>query len=161
MYLTWPSFNNIRLLLMAFMPVVIFYLIWLVNTSESIRSEEGTLLDLVCWPDGNAIPVIIACASIIAVVVEVCYIGYLCTYVYNTVCVHIISLRASYAITELGRYQTYRRGIRLSQSEKLFELLIYLAVLIIIEHVSSIRKTTYKKIKFNKIQTKRKIPNQT
>ncbi|XP_049878010.1 photoreceptor outer segment membrane glycoprotein 2-like [Pectinophora gossypiella] len=70
MYLTWPSFNNIRMLLMAFMPVVIFYMIWLVNTSEAIRSEEGTLLDLVCWPDGNAIPVIIACGSIIAVVIE-------------------------------------------------------------------------------------------
>lgn len=56
---------------MACMPVVIFYLIWLVNTSESIRSEEGTLLDLVCWPDGNAIPVIIATGSVIAVVIEV------------------------------------------------------------------------------------------
>ena len=56
---------------MACMPVVIFYLIWLVNTSEGIRSEEGTLLDLVCWPDGNAIPVIIACGSVIAVVIEV------------------------------------------------------------------------------------------
>ncbi|XP_075983225.1 peripherin-2-like [Anticarsia gemmatalis] len=70
MYLTWASFNNIRMLMMACMPVVIFYLIWLVNTSEGIRSEEGTLLDLVCWPDGNAIPVIIACGSIIAVVIE-------------------------------------------------------------------------------------------
>ncbi|KAH9639262.1 hypothetical protein HF086_014126 [Spodoptera exigua] len=58
------------MLMMACMPVVIFYLIWLVNTSEGIRSEEGTLLDLVCWPDGNAIPVIIACGSIIAVVIE-------------------------------------------------------------------------------------------
>lgn len=71
MFLTWAAFNNIRMLLMACMPVVIFYLIWLVNTSETIRSEEGTLLDLVCWPDGNVIPVIIACGSIIAVVVEV------------------------------------------------------------------------------------------
>lgn len=71
MNLTWASFNNIRMLLMACMPIVIFYLIWLVNTSEGIRSEEGTLLDLVCWPDGNAIPVIIACGSIIAVVIEV------------------------------------------------------------------------------------------
>ncbi|KAF9810968.1 hypothetical protein SFRURICE_001491 [Spodoptera frugiperda] len=70
MFLTWASFNNIRMLMMACMPVVIFYLIWLVNTSEGIRSEEGTLLDLVCWPDGNAIPVIIACGSIIAVVIE-------------------------------------------------------------------------------------------
>ncbi|XP_059053288.1 peripherin-2-like isoform X1 [Achroia grisella] len=70
MYLTWASFNNIRMLLMACMPVVIFYLIWLVNTSEGIRSEEGALLDLVCWPDGNAIPVIIACGSVIAVVIE-------------------------------------------------------------------------------------------
>ncbi|XP_013183559.2 photoreceptor outer segment membrane glycoprotein 2-like [Amyelois transitella] len=70
MYLSWASFNNLRMLLMAFMPVVIFYLIWLVNTSEEIRSEEGTLLDLVCWPDGNAIPVMIACGSIIAVVIE-------------------------------------------------------------------------------------------
>lgn len=58
------------MLLMACMPVVIFYLIWLVNTSEGIRSEEGTLLDLVCWPDGNAIPVIIATGSVIAVVIE-------------------------------------------------------------------------------------------
>lgn len=71
MNLTWATFNNIRMLLMACMPIVIFYLIWLVNTSEGIRSEEGTLLDLVCWPDGNAIPVIIACGSIIAVVIEV------------------------------------------------------------------------------------------
>lgn len=71
LYLTWASFNNIRMLLMACMPVVIFYLIWLVNTSEGIRSEEGTLLDLVCWPDGNAIPVIIATGSVIAVVIEV------------------------------------------------------------------------------------------
>ncbi|KAL4702053.1 hypothetical protein ACJJTC_012501 [Scirpophaga incertulas] len=70
MYLTWVSFNNIRMLLMACMPIVIFYLIWLVNTSEIIRSEEGTLLDLICWPDGNAIPVIIASGSIIAVVIE-------------------------------------------------------------------------------------------
>ncbi|KAJ2953377.1 hypothetical protein O0L34_g967 [Tuta absoluta] len=70
MLLTWPSFNNIRMLLMVFKPVVIFYMIWLVNTSEAIRSEEGTLLDLVCWPDGNAIPVLIACGSIIAVVIE-------------------------------------------------------------------------------------------
>ncbi|KAL0819560.1 hypothetical protein ABMA28_007654 [Loxostege sticticalis] len=70
LYLTWASFNNIRMLLMACMPVVIFYLIWLVNTSEGIRSEEGTLLDLVCWPDGNAIPVIIATGSVIAVVIE-------------------------------------------------------------------------------------------
>lgn len=59
---------------MACMPIVIFYLIWLVNTSEGIRSEEGTLLDLVCWPDGNAIPVIIACGSIVAVVIEVAFI---------------------------------------------------------------------------------------
>lgn len=57
--------------MMACMPVVIFYLIWLVNTSEGIRSEEGTLLDLVCWPDGNAIPVIITCGAVIAVVIEV------------------------------------------------------------------------------------------
>lgn len=71
MYLSWASFNNIRMLIMACMPIVIFYLIWLVNTSESIRSDEGTLLDLVCWPDGNAIPVIIACGSIVAVVIEV------------------------------------------------------------------------------------------
>ncbi|CAK1583737.1 unnamed protein product [Parnassius mnemosyne] len=70
MYLTWASFNNLRMLLMACMPIVIFYLIWLVNTSEGIRSEEGTLLDLICWPDGNAIPVIIACGSIVAVVIE-------------------------------------------------------------------------------------------
>ncbi|XP_028033798.1 RDS/peripherin-like protein xRDS35 [Bombyx mandarina] len=70
MYLTWSSFNNLRLFLMACMPIVIFYLIWLVNTSESIRSEEGTLLDLICWPDGNAIPVIIGCGSIMAVVIE-------------------------------------------------------------------------------------------
>ncbi|CAB3245673.1 unnamed protein product [Arctia plantaginis] len=70
MYLTWASFNNIRMLMMACMPVVIFYLIWLVNTSEGIRSEEGTLLDLVCWPDGNAIPVIITCGAVIAVVIE-------------------------------------------------------------------------------------------
>lgn len=56
---------------MACMPIVIFYLIWLVNTSEGIRSEEGTLLDLICWPDGNAIPVIITCGSIIAIVIEV------------------------------------------------------------------------------------------
>ncbi|XP_052744016.1 photoreceptor outer segment membrane glycoprotein 2 [Bicyclus anynana] len=70
MFLTWSSFNNIRMLLMACMPVVIFYLIWLVNTSEEIRSEEGTLLDLICWPDGNAIPVIIACGSVVAVVIE-------------------------------------------------------------------------------------------
>ncbi|XP_045532177.1 peripherin-2-like isoform X1 [Pieris brassicae] len=70
MYLSWYSFNNIRMLLMACMPVIIFYLIWLINTSEGIRSEEGTLLDLVCWPDGNAIPVIITCGSIIAVVIE-------------------------------------------------------------------------------------------
>ncbi|XP_045502567.1 peripherin-2-like [Colias croceus] len=70
MYMTWSTFNNIRMLLMACMPVVIFYLIWLINTSEAIRSEEGTLLDLVCWPDGNAIPVIITCGSIIAVVIE-------------------------------------------------------------------------------------------
>lgn len=71
MYLTWSSFNNIRLLMMAFKPIVIFYLIWLVNTSETIRSEEGTLLDLVCWPDGNAIPVVITCASVIAVIIQV------------------------------------------------------------------------------------------
>ncbi|XP_013135799.1 PREDICTED: RDS/peripherin-like protein xRDS35 isoform X1 [Papilio polytes] len=70
MYVTWATFNNVRMLLMACMPIVIFYLIWLVNTSEGIRSEEGTLLDLICWPDGNAIPVIIACGSIIAVVIE-------------------------------------------------------------------------------------------
>ncbi|XP_032521395.2 photoreceptor outer segment membrane glycoprotein 2-like isoform X1 [Danaus plexippus] len=70
MILTWSSFNNIRMLLMACMPVIIFYLVWLVNTSEAIRSDEGTLLDLICWPDGNAIPVIIACGSIIAVVIE-------------------------------------------------------------------------------------------
>ncbi|XP_053613532.1 peripherin-2-like [Plodia interpunctella] len=70
MILSWASFNNLRMLLMACMPVVIFYLIWLVNTSEEIRSEEGALLDLVCWPDGNAIPVIIACGSVIAVVIE-------------------------------------------------------------------------------------------
>ncbi|KAG7297890.1 hypothetical protein JYU34_018644 [Plutella xylostella] len=70
MYLTWSSFNNIRLLMMAFKPIVIFYLIWLVNTSETIRSEEGTLLDLVCWPDGNAIPVVITCASVIAVIIQ-------------------------------------------------------------------------------------------
>ncbi|XP_045776868.1 photoreceptor outer segment membrane glycoprotein 2-like isoform X1 [Maniola jurtina] len=70
MFLTWSSFNNIRMLLMACMPIVIFYLIWLVNTSEGIRSEEGTLLDLICWPDGNAIPVIIACGSTVAVVIE-------------------------------------------------------------------------------------------
>lgn len=71
MYLTWDSFNNMRMLLMACLPIVIFYLIWLVNTSENIRSEEGTLLDLVCWPDGNAIPVVIACGSVVAVVIEV------------------------------------------------------------------------------------------
>lgn len=71
-YLTWASFNNIRMLLMACMPIVIFYLIWLVNTSEAIRSEEGTLLDLVCWPDGNAIPVIITCGAVLAVIIEVC-----------------------------------------------------------------------------------------
>lgn len=71
MFLTWSSFNNIRMLLMAFMPVIIFYLIWLVNTSEGIRSEEGTLLDLICWPDGNVIPAIIACGSISAIVIEV------------------------------------------------------------------------------------------
>lgn len=59
------------MLLMACLPIVIFYLIWLVNTSENIRSEEGTLLDLVCWPDGNAIPVVIACGSLVAVVIEV------------------------------------------------------------------------------------------
>ncbi|XP_063539326.1 photoreceptor outer segment membrane glycoprotein 2-like [Cydia strobilella] len=70
-YLTWSSFNNIRLLLMASKPIVIFYLTWLVNTSESIRSEEGTLLDLVCWPDGNAIPVIVACVGIIAVIIQI------------------------------------------------------------------------------------------
>ncbi|XP_061721837.1 photoreceptor outer segment membrane glycoprotein 2-like [Cydia pomonella] len=70
-YLTWSSFNNIRLLLMASKPIVIFYLIWLVNTSESIRSEEGALLDLVCWPDGNAIPVIVACVGIIAVIIQI------------------------------------------------------------------------------------------
>ncbi|XP_026494397.1 RDS/peripherin-like protein xRDS35 [Vanessa tameamea] len=70
MLLTWSSFNNIRMLLMAFIPVTIFYLIWLVNTSERIRSEEGTLLDLICWPDGNAIPAIIACGAIIAIVIE-------------------------------------------------------------------------------------------
>ncbi|XP_050675001.1 peripherin-2-like [Leptidea sinapis] len=70
MILSWSSFNNIRMLLMACMPIVIFYLIWLINTSEGIRSEEGTLLDLVCWPDGNAIPVIITCGSMIAVVIE-------------------------------------------------------------------------------------------
>ncbi|XP_047033980.1 peripherin-2-like [Helicoverpa zea] len=62
------------MLMMACMPVVIFYLIWLVNTSEGIRSEEGTLLDLVCWPDGNAIPVIIACGSVIAVVIEIDFV---------------------------------------------------------------------------------------
>lgn len=65
------------MLLMACMPIVIFYLIWLVNTSEVIRSEEGTLLDLVCWPDGNAIPVIIACGAIVAVVIEVVPTSYL------------------------------------------------------------------------------------
>ncbi|XP_072929493.1 RDS/peripherin-like protein xRDS35 [Epargyreus clarus] len=70
MNLSWATFNNIRMLLMACMPIVIFYLIWLVNTSEGIRSEEGSLLDLVCWPDGNAIPVVIALGSIIAVVIE-------------------------------------------------------------------------------------------
>ncbi|XP_047994710.1 photoreceptor outer segment membrane glycoprotein 2-like isoform X2 [Leguminivora glycinivorella] len=70
-YLTWSSFNNIRLLLMASKPIVMFYLIWLVNTSESIRSEEGSLLDLVCWPDGNAIPVIVACVGIIAVIIQI------------------------------------------------------------------------------------------
>jgi hypothetical protein len=70
-YLTWSSFNNLRLLLMATKPIVMFYLIWLVNTSESIRSEEGTLLDLVCWPDGNVIPVIVACVGIIAVIIQV------------------------------------------------------------------------------------------
>lgn len=73
MYLTWPSFNNIRMLLMACTPIVIFYLIWLINTSEGIRSDEGTLLDLVCWPDGNVIPVIIACSSLAAVFIEVMY----------------------------------------------------------------------------------------
>lgn len=71
MHLSWATFNNIRMLLMACMPIVIFYLIWLVNTSEEIRSEEGSLLDLVCWPDGNAIPVVIALGSVIAVVIEV------------------------------------------------------------------------------------------
>lgn len=70
---------------MACMPVVIFYLIWLVNTSEGIRSEEGTLLDLVCWPDGNAIPVIIACGSVIAVVIEVPNPNILLIYIY---CAH-------------------------------------------------------------------------
>ncbi|XP_050354292.1 RDS/peripherin-like protein xRDS35 isoform X2 [Nymphalis io] len=70
MFLTWSSFNNIRMLLMAFIPVIIFYLIWLVNTSEGIRSEEGTLLDLICWPDGNAIPALITCGAIIAIVIE-------------------------------------------------------------------------------------------
>ncbi|CAH2094675.1 unnamed protein product [Euphydryas editha] len=70
MFLSWSSFNNIRMLLMAFMPVIIFYLIWLVNTSEGIRSEEGTLLDLICWPDGNVIPAVIACVSIAAIVIE-------------------------------------------------------------------------------------------